>query len=73
VRVDRSITAEVKTVLGFGISTQSGPALEDFVPQDPEHFGVTVQVLIGRTTSDLVDSFDLIVCSEAQMRQPRFR
>lgn len=27
------------------------------------HFGVTAQVLIGSTTSDLADSFDCILCS----------
>jgi Immunity protein 8 len=65
--MNRSITAEVKTVLVFGEGALPGGSVEEFVPDDPEHFGVNVQVLIGEAATDFADSFDLIVCSPSWM------
>ena len=59
----RSVTAEVKSVLFFPQRDGASEDASAFTPADPEHFGVTVQVFIGDTSSDAADSFDLIVCS----------
>jgi hypothetical protein len=59
--VSPEIRAEVKTILYFGpeAARDAGP----FEPADRAHFGVNVQVLIGRADDELADSFDLFVCS----------
>lgn len=61
--MDRPVTAEVKEVLAFGPGAPSDNSLDGYVPPDPDHFGFNAQVFIGRTTTDLVDSFDIVVCS----------
>jgi hypothetical protein len=37
------------------------------VPSDPTDFGFHAQVLIGETSNDLSDSFDVVVCSPRWM------
>jgi hypothetical protein len=63
--VSGPVHAEVKLILAFGeeVDQQGHHTLDDFVPQDPAHFGLSVQVFIGDTVSDEFDSFDLWVCS----------
>lgn len=65
--MDRPVMAEVKTLVLHGEGAPPNGSIEEFVPKDPDFFGVTVQVFIGDTASDLVDSFDLIVCSPVWM------
>lgn len=51
--------ARLKSIHAVGIS---GP-LDSYVPDDPEHFGFPIMVFIGPSDSDLVDSFDALVCT----------
>ena len=61
VQVTPHVVAEVKAILYFGPSAAQDAG--SFEPEDPEHFGAAVQVLIGERGDDLADSFDLRVCS----------
>lgn len=38
-------------------------SLDHYRPDDPSHFGIWVQAFIGSTDDDLVDSFDILVCT----------
>jgi hypothetical protein len=57
------VTAAVKNVMLFPFDSSGATDVDDFVPADPSHFGVSVQVFVGEP--DDVDSFDMIVCSPA--------
>ena len=60
------LIAEVKSINVFGEGMPYA-SIGAYAPNDPEHFGVAAQGFIGTTTSDLVDSFDLLVCSPSWM------
>lgn len=62
-----SVTAAVKSILIFGEGTTGEPSLDGFSPDDPEHFGMNAQVFIGEAGNDLVDSFDITVCTPSWM------
>jgi hypothetical protein len=59
------VAAEVKNVLLFPFDDSGVTDADNFVPSDPSHFGVSVQVFIGEPGDDDGDSFDMIVCSPA--------
>ena len=61
--MSRPVSLEVKSVLAFGNGGSPDASLDGFVPDDAEHFGFHAQVFIGEVESELVDSFDLTVCS----------
>jgi hypothetical protein len=61
--VENPVVANAKMVLVFGDGGPIDVLRQDFLPSDPHHFGVTVQVFIGEEYSDVSDSFDLLVCS----------
>lgn len=62
-----AVSLEVKSVLAFGSGASRDASLDGFVPDDPDHFGFHAQVFIGEVGSELVDSFDLTVCSPSWM------
>ncbi len=43
--------------------------LRPFAPASPEHFSVLVQALIGPSGEDSSESFDIVVCSPAAIRE----
>jgi len=49
-------------VLVFGTGADDH-TVEGFRPPDPGHFGCTVQVLIGESTDNRSDSFDIVLCT----------
>ena len=57
----------LKTVLVFGHEPDNDVDVDvdllQWVPADPAHFGVTVQLLIGDEHEDDADAFDIIVCA----------
>jgi hypothetical protein len=62
--MSKPVTAEVKSVLVTGPDIPHVVELGFFSPSDPDHFGFFAQVFIGEDTDDeLVDSFDIAVCS----------
>jgi Immunity protein 8 len=65
--VTDSITLEIKSVLAFGEGAPPDGTIEGYTPPDPEHFGVSLQIFIGRTSGALADSFDITVCSPSWM------
>lgn len=43
--------------------------VDEFMPADPEHFGVDVKVFIGTAGTGTSDSFDILVCSPSWMAE----
>lgn len=56
------MTAEVKSVLVHGLHPAT-PSDDQYPDEGCNHFGFNAQVFIGEVGSDLVDSFDAVVCS----------
>jgi hypothetical protein len=63
------VRAEVKAILAFGEGATSSASLEEFVPQDPRHFGAQLQVLIGSEGAKYDDSFDVTICTPSWMAE----
>lgn len=61
--MSRPVTAVLKRVSIFGSEVPDDMGLEQFDPPNPTHFGFQAQVFIGEPDDDLVDSFDIAVCS----------
>jgi hypothetical protein len=59
--MSKPVTAEVKSVVVSGPEVVD---IGDFSPSDPGHFGFFASIFIGEDTDEeLVDSFDIAVCS----------
>lgn len=63
------VHAEVKDILVFGQGATATASIEAFVPPNAQHFGVQLQVLIGREGQRYYDSFDVTVCTPSWMAE----
>jgi hypothetical protein len=59
------VRVEVRAILMNGDGVPSNRDPDGFVPPDPHHFGVDVQILIGSPGEVGTDSFDVTVCTPA--------
>lgn len=51
--------AELKNMFSSGIDIP----LEIYCPVNPEHFGLTIQLMIGLKDAEGADSFDTLICT----------
>ena len=62
--MSEGVRAVVREIRAFPMSDDSTDFLpSSFDPDDPGHFGLWVQALIGDDSSDRCDGFDIYVCS----------
>jgi hypothetical protein len=59
------VRAELKSLF----SAETPGSLDEYVPADPDHFGISIQAFIGSTDSDAVDSFDVVVCTPSWLTE----
>jgi hypothetical protein len=60
---DHPTRLALQSVLAYGISDRCLGDIPEFVPEDPSHFAVRLQVFVSDVPDGAPDSFDVTVCS----------